>query len=83
MAVKVGSTNTAVVLQPNRGLTGKSAYEIAVQNGFVGTETQWLNSLKATGGSCSAAISVENGNRLEMKPDGLFVSPSQDLGTFN
>ena len=29
------------------GTNGKSAYEIAVENGFVGTEEQWLASLKA------------------------------------
>ena len=28
---------------------GKSAYEIAVENGFVGTEEEWLESLKASG----------------------------------
>ena len=27
------------------GTAGKSAYEIAVDNGFVGTETEWLESL--------------------------------------
>jgi len=30
------------------GPKGDSAYEIAVQNGFVGTETQWLLSLKSS-----------------------------------
>ena len=29
-----------------RGEAGKSAYEIAVQNGYTGTETEWLASLK-------------------------------------
>lgn len=29
------------------GQAGKSAYEIAVKNGFSGTEKQWLESLKA------------------------------------
>lgn len=29
---------------------GKSAYEVAVQNGFVGTETEWLASLKGETG---------------------------------
>lgn len=29
-----------------RGSDGKSAYEIAVQNGYTGTETEWLASLK-------------------------------------
>ena len=28
-------------------LTGKSAYQIAVDNGFVGTEQEWLESLKS------------------------------------
>jgi hypothetical protein len=29
------------------GLTGQSAYELAVSDGFVGTLTQWLESLKS------------------------------------
>lgn len=33
------------------GTTGKSAYEIAVDNGFVGTETEWLESLKGSDGN--------------------------------
>ena len=28
------------------GIKGESAYEIAVRNGFVGTEQEWLKSLK-------------------------------------
>lgn len=32
------------------GTAGKSAYEIAVDNGFVGTETEWLESLKGKQG---------------------------------
>lgn len=32
------------------GTAGKSAYEIAVDNGFVGTETEWLESLKGEPG---------------------------------
>lgn len=30
---------------------GKSAYEIAVDNGYVGTETEWLGSLKGNNGN--------------------------------
>ena len=33
------------------GTAGKSAYEIAVDNGFVGTETEWLESLKGSDGN--------------------------------
>lgn len=31
------------------GLEGKSAYDIAVANGFIGTESEWLNSLSGAG----------------------------------
>jgi hypothetical protein len=30
---------------------GKSAYQLAVDNGFVGTEAEWLDSLRATIGA--------------------------------
>lgn len=33
-----------------KGGNGKSAFEIAVENGFVGTETEWLESLKGKDG---------------------------------
>lgn len=33
------------------GAAGKSAYEIAVDNGFIGTETEWLESLKGSDGN--------------------------------
>ena len=32
------------------GPNGKSAYELAKDNGFVGTETEWLESLKGENG---------------------------------
>lgn len=31
---------------PGNGVNGKSAYEIAVANGYIGTESQWLDSLQ-------------------------------------
>lgn len=34
-------------LRGEQGADGKSAYQIAVDNGFQGTEAEWLNSLKA------------------------------------
>lgn len=37
-----------------KGKDGKSAYEIAVENGFVGTETEWLESLKGIDGKDGA-----------------------------
>lgn len=35
----------------NTQVAGKSAYDIAVEHGFVGTETDWLNSLKGSDGT--------------------------------
>lgn len=52
--------NTARVLVPDENGVlidagvGKSAYEIAVENGFIGTEEEWLNSL-----SSSAIVATE------------------------
>ena len=34
----------------SKGTDGKSAYDIAVEHGFVGTETEWLESLKGVDG---------------------------------
>lgn len=37
-------------IEGGSGASGKSAYEIAVDNGFVGTEAEWLESLKGSEG---------------------------------
>jgi len=39
------SGGKAVIDIPGGGADGKSAYEVAVENGFVGTEEEWLESL--------------------------------------
>ena len=43
---------------------GYSAYEIAVQNGFEGTEAEWLQSLKGTNGQTTSVngVAQQNGN---------------------
>ena len=38
-------------IESGSGTAGKSAYEIAVDNGFVGTETEWLESLNGKQGA--------------------------------
>jgi len=45
--------STEVIIQVDEvlGVNGLSAYEIAVQDGFVGTEQQWLLSLKGDTGT--------------------------------
>lgn len=37
-------------IQGDKGDSGDSAYHIAIENGFVGTETEWLDSLKGEQG---------------------------------
>lgn len=41
-------------IQGDPGVDGKSAYEVAVENGFEGTEQEWLDSLKGPKGDPGA-----------------------------
>ncbi len=43
------------------GAPGKSAYQIAVDNGFVGTVEQWLESLEGTDGASAYVVAVAEG----------------------
>ena len=55
------------------GTAGKSAYEIAVDNGFVGTETEWLESLKGADGTDGTTFTPsvsEEGNLSWSNDDG-------------
>ena len=45
----------------SKGKDGKSAYEIAVEHGYQGTEEQWLDSLKGADGKSAYEIAVEHG----------------------
>lgn len=48
-SIPSGSSMLGNVFNPEK-IYGKSAYEIAVQNGFVGTEAEWLESLQGEDG---------------------------------
>lgn len=43
------------------GVDGKSAYEIALDEGFVGTETEWLESLIGAAGKSAYEIALDEG----------------------
>lgn len=45
------------------GANGKSAYDLAVENGFTGSVTEWLASLGGRDGKSAYEIAVENGFR--------------------
>ena len=61
--------------QVNLGrVVGYSAYEIAVQEGFVGTEQEWLNSLKGADGH--DGTNGTNGTNGTDGADGTTFTPS-------
>ena len=56
-------------LNGSNGNDGKSAYELAVENGYRGTEEEWLESLKGDNGNKG-----DNGitPKLEIREDGYW-----------
>lgn len=76
--------NTTMPLRSCSGMTmnlqswrGYSAYEIAVQNGYEGTQQQWLESLRGQDGTTTSVNNVpqENGN-VSLTGADIPVSPS-------
>lgn len=55
------SNRTVYTEDPQDGKDGKSAYEIAVEHGFSGTEEEWLESLKGQDGKSAYEIAKEHG----------------------
>ena len=55
---RVGRTS---FIHLNMNAEGKSAYEVAVEHGFKGTEAQWLESLKGSDGRDGTSIKGEDG----------------------
>lgn len=67
---------------------GKSSYEIAVENGFIGTEAQWLESLKGTNGkdgNDGQSLDIENiyNKAVEKGYEGTFLEFLQEYLTVN
>ena len=68
-------------IQGPAGADGKSAYEVAVDNGFVGTEQEWLASL---GGSASIADFVfvdegeEDGSSITISNKDMILRTTRD-----
>ena len=61
-------------------LAGKSAYEIAVEEGFEGTEAEWLESLKGKDGS--QGIKGEKGDKGDSPEKGVDYFTSEDKADF-
>ena len=92
----LGSTEGAVITKDDISVTeetspsasagedlprGKSAYEIAKENGFNGTETEWLASLKGEPGAAGASgKDGENGKTPYVGDNGNWFVGSDDTG---
>lgn len=70
-----------MALQLQTGGNGKSAYTIAKENGFVGTEEEWLASLKGEKGTDGTT----NYNDLENKAviEGVTIQGSKSAEDYN
>ncbi len=65
---------TQTIENSQAGIKGESAYDIAVKNGFVGTEKEWLKSLKG-----ETPYIGENGNWFVGTLDtGVAATPDLD-----
>lgn len=53
--------NFKVLARNLRSTAGLSAYEVAVANGFIGTETEWLESLHGRDGDSAYDVALEEG----------------------
>ena len=59
-----------------KGKDGKSAYQIAIENGFVGTEIEWLESLKGSDGR--DRVDGKDGADGQPGKDGIDGEPGVD-----
>ncbi len=64
---------------------GKSAYEIAVENGYNGTQSQWLNSLQGNNGADASKITIEEiyQEAQEKGYEGSFLDFLKEYLSFN
>ena len=92
----LGSTEGAVITKDDISVTeetspsasvgedlprGKSAYEVAVENGFSGTETEWIASLKGEPGAPGApGKDGENGKTPYVGDNGNWYIGADDTG---
>lgn len=60
------------------GPQGLSAYEVAVENGFVGTEEDWLDSLVGQAGESADVVSVATSRSITASDDGKILDVTAD-----
>ena len=66
-----------------KGVEGKSAYEVAVENGFVGTEIEWLETLIGPPGPDGPPGPPADLTEINQKVDDLQTEVTAHLGHFD
>ena len=64
MGYTSSSLDGAGALKGEQGEAGESAYEIARRNGFVGTEAEWLESLKMDTAELESVVQQEVADQI-------------------
>ena len=67
-------------LDGTNGQDGKSAYDIAVDNGFVGTETEWLESLKGQDGRDGIVMDAPSDGKVYGRMNANWVEVTDSGG---
>lgn len=85
LKVKLGNGTSNWVSLPyfTQGAAGLSAYQIAVANGFVGTATEWLNSLKGATGATGPANTLSIGTVSSGSTPAVSVTGTAPNQTLN
>jgi hypothetical protein len=84
MLITLAGCNTNNDISGAQWADGKSAYQIAVDNGFTGTETQWLASLKGDKGDTgSKGDKGDTGSKGDTGEDGAFAPLTHNYTVFN
>lgn len=65
---------SAIILGGQQGIPGISAYQVAVNNGFNGNETDWINSLHGASGTGAAVIYAFSWG--DVSPGSILTVPS-------
>ena len=84
ISFSIKSGESQIAQSVSQILRGYSAYEIAVQNGFEGTEEEWLNSLlsgipAATAEQMGVVRSTPSENGVEVSQDGSMEVTSLNV----
>jgi hypothetical protein len=64
----------------DKGDTGSTAYELAVGNGFAGTESEWVDSLKGDAGGKGEKGEAVDGVTSIIAGDNVTITPANGLG---